>query len=318
MHERSVLFAIYPGFELLDLSGPMSVFSAANSLSKRTLYHQQCVSVEGGLVTAESGLTIMSNPCGDSNVSPRTTLLVVGAQAKPLQQAMANKILTGWLASESGNCERYGSVCSGAFLLQAANLLRGMTVTTHWAGCESLSQLGKDINVLNDALYHVDGCCWTSAGVTTGIDMALEILRRDHGEKLMKDVAKNLVVYAHRPGKQSQFSQLLDLGGKQDDDFAGLINWLKTQLRRPVRVSEMAAYLPMSERSFQRRFTARHRISPARYFERMRMEFARDYLLTQFSVDQAARELGYRSVPAFRTAFQKHFGISPSVCRQIR
>ena len=318
MIAREVIYVLYPGFELLDLSGPMSVFSAANSLSGKTLYAQHSVSVEGGLVTAESGLAVQSESCGSTKATPLSTLLVVGAQLVPLRDAMMNERLLGWLSNTAGICERFGSVCSGTFVLQAAKLLNGLTVTTHWAGCETLGQMGPDVKVLDDALYHIDGACWTSAGVTTGIDMALEMLRRDHGEPLMREVAKNLVVYAHRPGKQSQFSQLLELSDGQDDDFASLINWLKDQIRRPVKVSEMADHLCMSERSFQRRFTARHRISPARYFERMRMEFARDYLLPQYSVEQAARALGYRSVAAFRTGFQKHFGLSPSMSQRVR
>jgi transcriptional regulator GlxA family with amidase domain len=112
-------------------------------------------------------------------------------------------------------------------LLRAAGLLSERTVTTHWAGCETLAQMGNDFSVLKDALYHVDGNCWTSAGVTTGIDMAMEMLKRDHGIELMQAVAKSLVIYAQRPGKQSQFSHAVDLKPNQEEGFSELVVWLK-------------------------------------------------------------------------------------------
>lgn len=317
MFKRYMIYALYPGFELLDLSGPMSVFSAANVLAGQPLYEQRCVSSGGGVVVSESGAGIVSEPLASAPVEPHVTMLVVGAQELALKTAMQDDTLNLWLASSAGMAERYGSICSGAFLLQSAGLLKGKSVTTHWAACDILAGFG-DASVLRDALYHVDGNCWTSAGVTTGIDMALEIVRRDQGDALMREVAKNLVVYAHRPGKQSQFSRLLDLKGEQDDTFWSLLVWLKEKVREPVRVAQMAEFVSMSERNFQRRFSACFGLSPARYFERMRMEFARDFLLPKFRVEQTALELGFKSVAAFRTCFRKHFGISPSVSQQVR
>lgn len=318
MIDRTVFFIVYPGFELLDLSGPMSVFAAANSLSQQTLYAIKTLSPTGGNVSSGAGLSIVSESLRQAELNGQSTALVVGADAAPLVQAVSDQSLSRWLAAELPKAERFGSICSGTFLLEKAGLLTERTVTTHWAACQPLKKLNPALKVLEDALYHQDGKCWTSAGVTTGIDMALEMIKRDHGQDLMQAVARGLVVYAQRPGKQSQFSQMLDMKPNQEDLFSDLIRWLKQEVSRAVKVSEMADFMRMSERSFQRRFTAHFAVSPARFFERMRMEYARDFLLPKHSIEKTARELGYRSVAAFRTGFEKNFGISPAMSRQIR
>jgi transcriptional regulator GlxA family with amidase domain len=225
--KNHVAFIVYPSFELLDLSGPMSVFSSANALSAAAIYELRVFSVAGGLIASSSGLSVMTQSLTEAEIDQSWTALVVGANIQPLQEASTDKVLLVWLSQHMPLADRFGSICSGTFLLRAAGLLSERTVTTHWAGCETLAQMGNDFSVLKDALYHVDGNCWTSAGVTTGIDMAMEMLKRDHGIELMQAVAKSLVIYAQRPGKQSQFSHAVDLKPNQEEGFSELVVWLK-------------------------------------------------------------------------------------------
>lgn len=295
----------------------MSVFATANTLAKASLYELDTVSAEPGRISSSAGLSIYADDLSKMHLDSRSTILVVGGDRAPLLHASQDTRCTNWLAANVDRAERYGSICSGAFLLEAAGLLGNKVVSTHWAGCGALREQNDRVTVLADALYHVDGKCWTSAGVTTGIDMALEMLRRDHDKALMQSVAKYLVVYAHRPGKQSQFAQLQDMKTNEEGLFSELLAWLREEVARPIKVSEMADFMCMSERSFQRKFTEGFSISPARFFERMRMEYARDFLLPQLSVDMSARALGYGSVAAFRKSFEKHFGLKPSTIKQI-
>lgn len=315
---RNMYFVVYPGFELLDLSGPLSVFSSANALEGKTIYNIRTLSSEGGLVSSSAGLDVQTQSLKTVCCDSTSTYLIVGSHGGFIKRARKDQVLCHWLSEQSGNAERFGSVCTGAFVLEAAGVLKDKTVTTHWAGCEDLRTLKCKETVLNEALYHVDGKCWTSAGVTTGIDMALEMLKRDHGHLLMQTVARYLVVYSQRPGNQSQFAVVQGTPTNQQDAFSSLINWLKKEVMRPVKIREMADVMNMSERSFQRHFTEQFSLSPSRYYERMRMEYARDFLLPRHSVDLVATLLGYSSTPAFRTAFIKHFGMSPSTCKKIR
>ena len=296
----------------------MSVFSAANALSKRDVYEIATLSSGGGIVASGAGLGIQTRALSSVECDSRSTILVVGANMPELEQASMDKTLSQWLFSQAERSERFGSICTGTFLLQSSGLLSDTTVTTHWAGCETLQAMMDEQTVLRDALYHIDGKCWTSAGVTTGIDMALEMLKKDHGQALMNSVAKYLVIYTQRPGKQSQFAQIQDMRPNEEDNFADLIAWLRERLLQPIKVSAMADFMCMSERSFQRKFSAKFSISPSRFFERMRMEYARDFLLPKQTIEQSAHSLGYRSVAAFRTCFEKHFGLSPSTYQKLR
>lgn len=315
---RNIIFVVYPGFELLDLSGPAAVFSSANAIAKQPLYHIDILSVEHGLVQTSAGIAIQSSSLADRACDSRTCVLVVGAEKGPLIKATRDKQLNRWLAEQAPHCERFGSICSGTFLLQSAGLIESKVVTTHWSACDALSHWKGDDRVLEDALYHIDGSCWTSAGVTTGIDMTLEMIRRDHGSELMHSVAKYLVVYSQRPGKQSQFAEIQDMKPNEEEQFADLIIWLKSNVSRQISISQMSDFMCMSQRSFQRKFSAVFASSPAKFYERMRMEYARDFLLPKYSVARSANQLGYASVAAFRTSFEKQFGLSPSIYQKVR
>ena len=168
----------------------------------------------------------------------------------------------------------------------------------------------------DDALYVRDGKLWTSAGVSTGIDMALAMLAQDSGHRLKAAVAKRLVVHAHRPGNQSQFSSLLGLHEKAVEAFGPLVDWLQTRLAVPTSVEKTAHYCAMSPRNFHRRFVKAFGHSPGQLFEAMRLEAVRKQLEDGQSVSIAAREAGYRSEAAFCSAFKTRFGITPGLFRQ--
>jgi transcriptional regulator GlxA family with amidase domain len=209
-------------------------------------------------------------------------------------------------------CERIGSVCSGTFLLARAGLLDGRRATTHWAACERFRQMFPAVRLEPDALYVQDGDLWTSAGVTTGIDMALAMVGGDHGALLAAKVARQLVVYSHRPGHQSQFSSLLDAQTRATVEFAGLIDWVQARLEQPIRIAEMAAEMGMSERSFLRKFKEATGEPPSKYLDRLRIEKARVLLAAGASIKQTTLQVGFQSEAAFRSAFTARIGVSPS------
>ncbi|MEP3464500.1 MAG: GlxA family transcriptional regulator [Parasphingorhabdus sp.] len=310
---RRTLFLIYEGFELLDLSGPASVFSAANSLMEQTLYEVKTLSSQGGEIQSNAGLRIASESLSDVTLSKSDTILVTGAGRQSISNALTDTIMADWLARVALEAERYGSICSGAFLAANAGLLDGRKVTTHWAGRKTLAKTYPSASVESDALYVVDEGLWTSAGVTTGIDMALAMVERDHGATLMRQIARWLVIYAHRPGNQSQFSSLLEAQSAGDGIFADLITWIGKNLDRPLRLEELADRVTMSERTFRRKFTAQVGVSPSKFLEDMRLDRAKKLLSAKLPINVVASKVGFRSEAGFRTAFQRSFGITPSM-----
>ncbi len=309
---QTIFFVIYPGFELLDLSGPSAAFSTANQLLPRPVYDIHCVSSTGGPIPSSSGIVVQSTALDSlKNVEPNT-IFVVGATGAPVSQAAGDNRLLNWLRHTVPKAKRFGSICSGTFVLAAAGLLEHKTVTTHWAGRDQLAIHNPSTCVESDALYVNDDQLWTSAGVTTGLDMALEMVRQDHGSQISQEAARYLVVYAHRPGHQTQFSTLLQQQGKLPDDYSNLMAWIDANLHRSIRVADMADQMCQSERSFHRKFERQLGISPAKHLEHRRLERARELLEQKLAIARVCEAVGYRSEAAFRKSFKRYFGVSPS------
>ncbi len=315
--KRHILFLVYDGLHLLDMAGPAAAFAMANRLADADLYDVRSISPLGGAVTCEGGLIVQTVPMRSVPVMRHDTVLVMGAEAQPLRRALADQPMIDWIKQAASRAERCGSVCTGTFLLAAAGLLDGRAAATHWEGCDALRRSYPQVRVDPDALYVVDGQFWTSAGMTTGLDMALAMIKADHGATLMGAVAKRMVVYAHRPGSQSQFSSLLDAQTADRGGFADVIDWIGAMLDQPLKVDQLARRAGMSERSFQRKFTASIGRTPAKFVEDMRVERAKQLLEAGQLVKEVAGAVGFRSEAAFRASFQDHLGISPSMHRLV-
>lgn len=139
-----VAFIVYPGFELLDTSGPASVFNTANHIlshgGKRPLYGIDLVSAQGGSVTSSSGIIVQTRRLRMLSRKTIGTLLVAGAEREALLSAMADPTIREWLPRLTGNMPRFGSVCSGAFILASLGLLDGHRAATHWDACTPFSR----------------------------------------------------------------------------------------------------------------------------------------------------------------------------------
>ncbi|MEL6195466.1 MAG: helix-turn-helix domain-containing protein [Myxococcota bacterium] len=302
----------YPEAELLDLSGPSGVFNTANQLLETTAYRIMAASPKGGLVKHSCGLELDTLPLRRMRFGGLDTVLVIGAYTEALKRAVGMRGLHTAMSAASQRAERFGSICTGAFILGSAGLLDGRRAATHWSAQGELETRLPTARLDRHSLYCVDGRLWTSAGVTSGIDMALAMLERDHGPVLKAQVARQIVVYLHRPGGQTQFSRLLDLQTELDNHFLGLFDWIHAHIDRRIAVSEMAAVVAMSERSFHRCFRQHFAKSPGKFLEEMRMEHARALIESGSAVAHAAARVGFRSPSAFRKAFKSYVGVPPS------
>jgi transcriptional regulator GlxA family with amidase domain len=310
-----IVLITYPGFELLDLSGPAAVFNNANrTLVEREtppFYGLVLASAAGGPVESSSGIVVETRPLGEVAQDSEMTPLIVGAEREPLLAAMTDMALRAELAPLIERAARFGSVCSGGFVLAAMGLLQGVRVATHWDSCAPLTAAFPGVTVDADALYVVDGRCWTSAGVTTGIDMALAMVAADLDAGIAGEVAKRLVLYARRPGYQSQFSPILQAQIKGDSPFADLIAWMQANLAAVLDVPTLAERAGLSERSFHRKFTAATGSTPARFVETARLDMARLLLSRGVPLKSVAAEVGLSPAARLSAAFERRFGVSP-------
>lgn len=315
---RRILFLVYEGFDILSTTGPADVFTTANDLEGENLYEVKILSINGGAISCNAGFSILSEKLGDLSITSNDSLFIAGAtKEQNLRKVLQDKTLLHGIQKTAPQCGRFGSVCTGSFLLAQAGLLEGRKAVTHWRGCADFSKYYPRTEVLADDLYVVDKEIWTSAGVTTGIDMALAMIDKDHGKELMGKVAKQLVVYAHRPGNQCQFSTALDVQLSAKGRFADVVLWIEDHLDHPLKVDDMAAQAGMSERNFYRKFTEATGKTPSKYLENIRLEKAKELLEKNLPIKRVTGKVGFRSEAGFRSAFKNRFGVSPSLHRRM-
>ncbi len=315
--QRRIAFVVFNQFELLDFSGPASVFSTVDGLIGRSAYPITLLSSQGGLLRCYSGVELATEAIEDFVPRSSDTVIAVGGFEDAMRAACTDPHLLRHLKVIAPKLARVGSVCTGSFLLGAAGLIDQRRVTTHWLAAEHLARAFPNSHVESDALYVQDQELWTSAGVSSGIDMALAMVEADYGASLKSQVAKMLVVYAHRPGHQRQFSAVLDAQSKVGKPFAQVVAWIDTHLDQAIRVKDLAEVAHMSERNFSRKFTSEVGTTPSCFVEQIRLERARALLEAGESVKSITRSIGYRSEAAFRSAFERRYGIVPSMYRSM-
>ena len=315
---KNVVIPLFEGVEVLDVTGPAAVFATANDEAGHSHYglHYLCDEPRGW-VRSSSDLELRG---AAPSALPDTvhTLLVPGAEAEFLFRAMERSALLSTIAAAAKRSERCSSVCSGAFLLGALGLLDGRRVATHWAGEHELRTRHPDACVLQDRLFQRDGDLWTSAGVLSGVDMALAMVQEDLGAAVSLGVARRMVVFLVRDGGQAQFSAPINLQGRaSDSDLGELVSWLQHNLREPVTVESMANRIAVSVRTLHRRCKIAFDMTPAQVLSELRLERARSFLHNaSIPVKRIAFECGFASQAALSKAFAQRFGVSPTHYRQ--
>jgi transcriptional regulator GlxA family with amidase domain len=314
-----VAVLVYPGFELLDATGPVAVFNTANYIltqrEKSPAYGITMVSPTGNIVRSSSGVGVDTRPLSTMPPKNLHTFLVAGAEAGPLAKALMDPLIRQRAPRWAYGANRYGSICAGTFVLASLALIDGRRVASHWSACRPLATAFPKVQVDEDAIFIEDGNVWTSAGVSTGIDMALAMVANDVGAAIANDVAKRLVLYVRRPGNQSQFSPMLRAQRRAENSFGDLMNWVHLHLDKPLDVATLAARARLSQRTFFRKFTKTMGETPARLIESLRLDAARVLLSQGLAIKLTAARVGL-SGARFPRAFERRFGVSPRLYRQ--
>ncbi len=309
---RIIGLYLYEDFQLLDACGPITSFEIGGRMGGDA-YRLILLSAKGGPVRSSSGVSLETVTA--DGVPVIDTLIVVGGNGS--RDAMRDAANTAFLRQVAGEVRRLCSVCSGAFLLAGAGMLDGRRVTTHWRRAELLARLFPGVRVEADRIHIRDGHVWTSAGITAGIDLSLALIAEDLGEDVARRVAQDMVVYYRRPGGQSQFSALAELGG-DSTPFAPLLDWIRAHLDQRLTVEVLAAQAAMSPRNFSRAFTREMGMSPAKAVERLRLEVARERVESSAApIEEIAAALGFHDPERMRRAFLRAFGQPPQAMRRI-
>jgi transcriptional regulator GlxA family with amidase domain len=312
-----VVILAFPGVNLLDVAGPAQVFTSATELHSavngqpRRAYRVTLASEHGGLTRTTSGLEINSVPVASLRRVPIDTLLIAGGHGS--EAAGAAEDIVGWLRAVRPRVRRIGSICTGAFVLAAAGLADGRRLATHWAYCNRLQELHPDVSVERDAIFVEDDGLWSSAGISSGVDLALAMVEQDYGRELALMVARRLVVvFLKRAGGQSQFSMPLE-AQLAEGPLAALAGWVADNPAADHRIEKLAERTNMSPRTFHRLFKETFGRSPAQWITSMRVECARRMLeQSEKSLQDVAAVSGLGSPDAMRRIFIRQLGVTPS------
>lgn len=302
---------IFPDFQLLDASGPISVFEIAGRLAGKPT-SIRVLSEMPGAVRSSSGVEMLAR--GLRPASSLSTLIVAGGEGVISASKSARYLAFVRTAAKRG--VRIASVCSGAYVLAEAGLLDGRRATTHWRRTRHFLATYPRVKLESDRIFVRDGDIWTSAGISAGIDLALAMVAEDFGEEVSRQTARQLVVYARRSGGQSQFSSLLELKAPTGR-FASLLTWARENLDAPLTVEHLAEKAGMSSRHFTRAFVAETGTTPFKAVERLRLEVARQQVQSSSeAIERVAHSTGFRDPERMRRAFIRAFGQPPQSLRR--
>jgi transcriptional regulator GlxA family with amidase domain len=306
---RAIGIIIHPGFQLLDAAGPAAAFELAEHFCPGS-YRLDLLAPGGGEIESSSGMRLAARPL--SAAEPLDTAVISGGEI--IRSRPAAEEIVAWLRHASPR--RTASVCTGAYLLAEAGLLDGRRATTHWWSTNDFARRYPNVKLDGERIFIRDDGIWTSAGISAGIDLALALIEDDLGPAIARRTAQQLVVHQRRPGGQSQFSALVDLGGRSGR-FVELVEWMRTKLAEPLTVERLADRAAMSPRHFARAFTAETGTTPAKAVERLRLETARMAVETSHTpLDRIAEESGFGDAGRMRRAFLRSFGQPPQALRR--
>ncbi len=304
-----VIFYINRGVHLLDLAGAVQAFYEAEEYGQP--YEISYISEDPGPVCS-AGLPFAGVMHYSSlEIGPADLLIIPGFDLRWLGDAKKSR-LKAWMRKADKAQATIYSVCTGAFLLAEAGLLDDKECTTHWKYTLRLRKEYPALRVLTDRLFVRSGNIYTSAGVTTGLDMALFLLEERHGPEFAYKVARELVVYIRRDGSEPQESIYLQFRAHVNNDIHAVQDWIVRHLEKKVSIGELAALIYTSPRNLTRLFKSTTGITVGQYLEKLRVEKALHLLRQHAKIGSIPRECGLQSTNQLRHMLKKHTGRLPS------
>jgi transcriptional regulator GlxA family with amidase domain len=316
---RVIALIGFPGVQSLDLIGPMDVFAGAQELIARTGradrgYRVVVATRDGAPFRTRAGLTVVPDYALKELSTRVDTLLVPGGETDAVS---VDDELVAWLRLHAPRARRIASVCTGAFVLAAAGLLDGRRATTHWSQCAELARRHPAVRVDTDPIYVRDGNRYTSAGVSSGMDLALALVEEDLGREAALTVARWLVMFLRRPGNQAQFSAQLTAQLADRSSIREVQHWLSDHLDADLSVPALAERARLSPRHFARNFRQQVGVTPGQYVLQVRLEAARRRLEeSDASAEQIAAACGFGSTETMRRRFVESLGMAPAEYRR--
>lgn len=307
---RLVTALVYDGLCNFEFSCAAEVFGLPRPEFGPDWYSFETVGIEGTPVRGNFGLCLVPDAPLE-RIREADTIVIPGWKGAAVPETLVAELKRAY---ERG--ARLLSVCSGSFVIAATGLLNGRRATTHWQYAELMRRMYPEINVDADVLYVDEGNIITSAGSAAGLDACLHLVRRDFGSGKANQLARRLVVPAHRDGGQAQFIER-PVPRRERDPLSPVLQSMTRDLNKELPISHLARLGAMSERTFMRRFKQKTGMTPADWLSVVRVDRARELLeATGLPVEIIASECGLGTGSNLRHHFRRKLGISPTAYRK--
>lgn len=291
-----VVFVLVPQLHLLDLAGPAQAFWTAADLGYG--YELAYVSESSTVPTAQ-GVPVTAATSWPS-LTDDDLVVVPGWRAASRPHPTVGREHLRRVADHHAGGGTVASVCAGAFALGSAGLLDGRRCTTHHDLQDALARRYPRATVLRDVLYTTDDRVVTSAGIASGIDLALHLIAVRDGVAAAARVAREMVVYARRNGDEPQASAMLRHRSHLSDTVHQVQDLIDARFTDPLRLGDLAAAAKVSERTLTRMFTTATGLTPLRYQQALRIERAEHLIGHGSTVEAAARAVGFSDARMLR------------------
>ncbi|WP_017931993.1 GlxA family transcriptional regulator [Robiginitomaculum antarcticum] len=311
--KRKIAVVVYDQVNGIDITGPSEAFGCVNDHNGNGRYEIEAWAVDELIVRTESGIRL----CADKNLpqKPKADILIIPG-GKGIRDPKTLRVISNWIKLHHANFDRVTAICTGSYALADSGLLDGRSITTHWAHAKDLGNCYPKVSVNSDALFIQEGRFYTSGGVTSGIDLALEIIEADFGAQTAMKTAKELVVFLKRPGNQAQFSLPLELQSGAPPALADTCKWAVTNLDSDLSVESLASHAGLSPRHFSRIFRQAFGMPPASFVKRLRLDAGRTLLAKGLGLERVAAATGFKTTDGFSRAFECEFKTLPSEYRK--
>ncbi|MGA4841319.1 GlxA family transcriptional regulator [Streptomyces sp. G45] len=311
-----MLIVGYDDTQILDIASPSGALDVATRYGADPPYAIDLATVGRAPVRSSSGITLRAGRSLEEVTGPLDTLMVAGGAG--YARAAADPRLVTHVRRLARTSRRVASICTGAYVLAAAGLLDHRRATTHWGYGAELAARHPAVAVDTAPLYVRDGNVYTSAGVTSALDLTLALIEDDHGPTLARAVARELVSYLQRPADQAQISVHLAAPPSGDRLVRDLTGHIAAHLADDLTPAALAARAGVSTRHLTRLFTAHLGTTPARAVRAARTEAAAQLVRSSgLPLAAIARRCGFRSAQTLRQAFLDHYGVGGDTLRKM-
>ncbi|MBL8563760.1 MAG: GlxA family transcriptional regulator [Gemmobacter sp.] len=303
----SVAFVLVPKFTLLAFTSAIEPLRVANQLTGQILFRWQTFSEDGQPVTSSCGVPVMTE--GTLPEAPPAGYVLVCGGVEPETRMTAS--LADWLRGQWRRGRTVGGLCTGAYALARAGILKGRRFTLHWENLGGFTETFPDLTPARQ-VFCIEDRIVTCAGGVAAADLMLKLIHDRYGAQLSQEVMNMCLLTQRRTEEDEQITSLAARLGTRNEKLIKAVAFLEARIEEEFDLDACADHLGVSRRQIERLFNRYLGVTPVRYMNDLRLQHGRALLAeTDMSVTEVAVACGYASSSHFSKSFRKKYGVSP-------